>query len=120
MKNYFMIAFIVSSLALFVQESQTNLTKGKQLTIDHACTACHKERGPLHAPGFSGIGWKHKKADKEYAMDTISKIIAQGSKGQYPHFNKSIMPPYAYLPEKDRLAIATYILSLSNKKVIKK
>ena len=115
MKTINTLVLLLISLTMLAQTETLDIEKGKQLTIKNACTACHQEYGPLLAPGFSGIGVINRKAENDQANIAISEAIAKGSKGQYSHFKDAVMPPYAQLPEDDRLLIANYILSLSNK-----
>jgi len=112
-KTFLSIAVLLGSLNLFAQTNQELVQKGKELTSKNGCIACHKEYGPNLAPGYSGIGIKYKKSAGKNAVTEITKVIAKGSKGQYPKFKNSSMPPYAHLSEADRKAIATYIVSLS-------
>jgi len=112
-KTIFSLLLLISSATISAQTNINTIAKGKQLVKTNACTACHKEYGPNLAPGFSGIGIIHKKAEGDKAKTAISEIIAKGSKGQYPHFKDTAMPPYAHLSEDNRLAIAEYILSIS-------
>ena len=112
-KIIFSLLFLLSSVVISAQTDINTIEKGKLLVNTNACTACHKEYGPNLAPGFSGIGIIHKKAEGDKANIRISEAIAKGSQGQYPHFKKTAMPPYAHLSEDDRLAIAEYILSIS-------
>jgi len=118
-KTIFSLLFLLSSVGLSAQSNEDSINKGKQLVNTNACTACHKEYGPNLAPGFSGIGIIHKKAEGDKANIAISESIAKGSKGEYPYFKDAIMPPYAHLTESDRLAIAAYILSISKNYKIK-
>ncbi len=118
-KTIFSLVFLFSSIVLTAQTSETTIEKGKQLVNTNACTACHKVYGPNLAPGFSGIGIIHKKAEGADANIAISKSILKGSKDQYPYFKDAVMPPYANLSKTDRLAIAEYILSISKNYKIK-
>jgi len=112
-KTIFSVALLGLSLTISAQDSKSIIAKGKELTVKNGCVACHQEFGPKLAPGYSGVGVKYKKSAGKNAVNKIAESIAKGSKGQYPKFKDSVMPPYAHISESDRKAIATYIVSLS-------
>lgn len=81
---------------------------GKALLSANACTSCHKIAGTSVGPAFTEVAKRYGAQDGAQAY--IAKRIASGSSGQWS--SHAAMPPFSYLSEEDRNAIAAYILSL--------
>ena len=92
---------------------EVKFADGERLVEKYGCLACHKTHGPKVGPAFNGVGIKYRKEFTEKAADSIAFYIKHGSKGKYPCFmtKDAVMPPFN-IPEEERLAIASWIVSL--------
>ncbi len=84
--------------------------KGEALVKKYGCLACHNVYGPKQAPGFMGVARRARMSDNPEQY--IVNAIQNGSKGKYPKFKNLVMPPFSYIKEQDKKAIAQWILSL--------
>jgi cytochrome c551/c552 len=104
---------IILTLAVF---GAVAYAQSAQEIIDaNGCTACHAVASKKAAPAFAGIGKRNKMF---YAADAKSHIvdsIKNGSKGKFPMFADSAMPPYPTLTDEQLSTLADYILSQSSK-----
>jgi quinoprotein glucose dehydrogenase len=80
-----------------VPKSETYLTAGQRLYAKH-CSACHgaDRKGTGNNPTILGI-------EKRYGEKSFAELLATG---------RRMMPAFAYLPEQDSKAIASFILGL--------
>lgn len=116
------IAFIVISFASFAQTEQnikndknnvTSVSKGEQLIEKYDCLDCHKIYGPKVGPAYHGVSIKYRKEFGEKAADSIASYIKSGSQGKYPCYmlENAEMPSFD-IPQDERMAIASWIVSL--------
>ncbi|MBT3345075.1 MAG: cytochrome c [Gemmatimonadetes bacterium] len=99
------------------QEGQTSTevtaTSGQRLYRDHGCGLCHGETG--HGNGRMAQSLDPPPRDFSragqfrlgHSVDEVAEAIRTGAGG------RGAMPGYGHLPEPDRRALATYIVSLA-------
>ncbi len=80
------------------------LPKGEQLAINNSCLNCHDRNKSKVGPSFKEIAKKDK--------SEIKNIIKNGSKGSWKGFEKSIMPPFKKLDDKQLEILADWIKKL--------
>ena len=104
------IAFtlVVLSGVLFAQSAQ-------EIIDANGCLACHAVASKKAAPAFAGIGKRNKRFEGADAKTVIMASIKNGSKGKYPRFSDTAMPPFANLSEGELGILADYILAQSYK-----
>jgi cytochrome c551/c552 len=90
-------------------------SSAEELINQNGCLACHAVASMKAAPAFAGIGMRNKRFEGSAAKATIMNSIKHGSKGKYPRFSNSAMPPYPNLSPSDLSTIADYILAQSSK-----
>jgi len=103
-----LVGTLFLGVSLFATSAQT-------LMNDNGCFNCHAVASKRAAPAFAGIGMRNKHFEGASAKATIMNSIKNGSKGKYPHFANSAMPPFPNLTEEQLSTIADYILSQSSK-----
>ena len=106
-KKVLLIGVILSS-SLFASSAE-------ELIDQNGCLACHAVASRKAAPAFAGIGMRNKRFEGSAAKATIMNSIKNGSKGKYPRFSDSAMPPFPNLSKSDLSTLADYILSQSSK-----
>jgi len=107
MKKLLLTTLLLSG-SLFAQTAQ-------EIIDENGCLACHAVASKKVAPAFAGIGMRNKRFEGANAKEVIMASIKNGSKGKYPHFSQSAMPPFSNLNEQQLNALATYILAQSSK-----
>jgi len=104
---------IIMLLSVF---STIMLAQSAQEIIDaNGCSACHAVASKKAAPAFAGIGKRNKMFYGSDAKSHIINSIKNGSKGKFPMFADSAMPPYPSLTDEQLSTLADYILSQSSK-----
>jgi len=84
---------------------------GATLAKENGCFACHQVVGKKSAPAFRGIANRNLRMHGSSAKSVIIQSIKNGSKGKYPQFTDSQMPPYPQLSSADLDTLADWILS---------
>jgi len=87
----------------------------EQLIAENGCLGCHAVASKKAAPAFAGIGMRNKRFNGPNAKKIIMQSIKNGSKGKYPRFANSAMPPFPNFTPKQLSMIADYILAQSSK-----
>ena len=126
MKTTIYFLMLISILLLFIYNGaigqsdstgnllqEKKLSEGELLVKKYGCLECHKTHGPKVGPAYHGVGIKYRKEFAENAADSIAYYIKSGSQGKYPcsQLEGTIMPPFN-IPEEERMAIASWIVSL--------
>jgi len=107
MKKILITGALLSS-ALFAQSAE-------EIINANGCLSCHAVASRKAAPAFAGIGKRNKRFEGANAKATIMNSIKNGSKGKYPRFANSAMPPFPNLSQKELSTLADYILAQSSK-----
>jgi cytochrome c551/c552 len=87
----------------------------QELIDQNGCLACHAVASKKAAPAFAGIAMRNKRFEGANAKTIIMNSIKNGSKGKYPYFSNSAMPPFSNLSDTELSTIADYILAQSSK-----
>lgn len=101
----FLTVFCVS---LFSKEVMPETIK------QNGCLTCHAIKWKKTAPAFTGIARRNKTGSSAIAKRKIQNSIKYGSKGKYPNFRSSAMPPYGHLSVYELNLISSWILSLDD------
>ena len=107
MKKILITGVLLSSV-LFAQSAE-------EIIDANGCLACHAVASRKAAPAFAGIGKRNKRFEGANAKATIMHSIKNGSKGKYPRFANSAMPPFSNLSQEELSTVADYILAQSSK-----
>jgi len=101
-------------IGLFIGSS-VFANSAQELIDQNGCLACHAVASKKAAPAFAGIAMRNKRFEGANAKTTIMNSIKNGSKGKYPYFSNSAMPPFSNLSDAELSTIADYILAQSSK-----
>jgi len=107
MKKIIITGMLLSGV-LFAQSAE-------EIIDANGCLACHAVASRKAAPAFAGIGKRNKRFEGANAKATIMNSIKNGSKGKYPRFSNSAMPPFSNLSQEELSTVADYILAQSSK-----
>jgi cytochrome c len=99
---------LLLSLSLFASSAE-------ELISSNGCLSCHAVASKKSAPAFAGIAKRNLRFEGDGAKEVIKSSIKNGSKGKYPRFSDTSMPPYPNLSNSDLEKIADYILSQASK-----
>ncbi|WP_297442505.1 cytochrome c [Sulfurimonas sp.] len=108
MKIQILLISLVTSVSLFAQSAQ-------EIMQENGCLSCHAIASMKNAPAFAGIGRRNKRFYADEAKSVIINSIQNGSKGKYPRFSDSAMPPFNNLSLGELNILANYILAQSSK-----
>ncbi|WP_052417377.1 ThuA domain-containing protein [Cellvibrio mixtus] len=92
-------------------QSVSLIDQGKSLVDANNCLACHKIEEKMVGPAFRDVAKKYQKDNK--ALGYLVNKIGNGGNGVWGEMN---MPGFTGLSESERIALATYVLSLAEVK----
>jgi cytochrome c len=101
-----LLVTLITSLPVFAQDTPA----GEQLVQVHRCYACHHMNNALIGPPYQAIAARHAGQKDVMGKVLATKIILGGGS------NWGVVPmvPNEHVPEADALAMARWILELSN------
>lgn len=101
-----LLVTLIASLSVFAQDTRA----GEQLVQVHRCYACHHMNEALIGPPYQAIAARHAGQKDVMEKVLVTKIILGGGG------NWGVVPmvPNEHVPEKDALAMARWILELSD------
>jgi len=93
-----------------------NASDGSEIAQKYGCMGCHAIVGKKNAPAFRGIANKNLRFNGSNAKASIINSIKNGSKGKYPRFANSVMPPFPNISDNELSTLADWILSQAGKR----
>lgn len=91
-------------------QTATLIDQGKALVDANNCLGCHKLDEKMVGPSFRDVAKKYQKDSK--ALTYLVNKLGNGGAGVWGEMN---MPAFSGLSETERTALATYVLSLTEK-----
>jgi len=93
-----------------------NASDGASIAQKYGCMGCHAIVGKKSAPAFRGVANRNLRFNGSNAKTSIINSIKNGSKGKYPKFTNSVMPPFPNISDNELNTLADWILSQAGRR----